>query len=109
MCEPGWLRHHLRELDLPLPEALREVSRRLFQSLTQDHSVSEEDRRITHYVGQGDLEPTVRRLRWTRLARLLLCSDGVNRTPEEACARLVEGARARGGRDNISVIVVDGP
>jgi protein phosphatase len=78
---------------------------------------------MTRYVGQAELQPEVRRWRWTGPARLLLCSDGVNKeltdaeiegllpagTPEDACERLVAAARAAGGRDNISVIVVDGP
>lgn len=106
--------------------------RRRMVPLTRDHNLVEEmgmgedyphARSMTRYMGQRDLVPEVRRLRWTRPARLLLCSDGVNKelsdpeieaalaggSPEEACARLVEAARAAGGRDNISVVVVDGP
>ena len=53
--------------------------------------------------------------------RFLLCSDGLYNpvepeaigpllakgSPEEACAHLVDAAMAGGGRDNITVIVVD--
>lgn len=101
-------------------------------ALTRDHNLSVElgmseehpnARSMTRYVGQSELVPEVRRWRWRRPARLLLCSDGITKeladsaleallpggTPDEACARLVEAARAAGGRDNLSVIVVDGP
>jgi len=108
------------------------VLRRRLVALTRDHNLVEElgmgedyphARSMTRYVGQADLQPEVRRWRWTRPARLLLCSDGVNKelgdaeiegllpagTPDEACGRLVAASRAAGGRDNISVIVLDGP
>jgi len=53
--------------------------------------------------------------------RLVLCSDGLwglvtdfeilvavsELTPEEACAELVELANARGGPDNISIVVAE--
>lgn len=78
---------------------------------------------LSQYVGM-DQDPLlkVRKLDLQAGDRLLLCSDGLsgmisNRrvarilrkqsAPESACNALVEAANAAGGRDNISVIVID--
>lgn len=73
-------------------------------------------------LGMSDvLEVDTYRRRLTDNARLLLCSDGLwnmvpdtsiqeyvlhSPTPQDAAQRLVDLANARGGQDNISVIVI---
>ena len=79
--------------------------------------------RLTRYVGmEGEALPDLRVVELRVGDCLLLCSDGLTgmvpdrhiaqvlrrqRTPEEACEALVAAANAAGGRDNVSVIVID--
>lgn len=81
--------------------------------------------RLSRYVGmEGEVYPDIRVLSVSSGDRLLLCSDGLTgmvadaaiaatlaerREPEAACRALVEAANAAGGRDNITVLVVDFP
>lgn len=78
---------------------------------------------ITRSVGQGDaLQPDLWLLPSAPAERFVVCSDGLNselrdddiRTicrehsaPQDAADALVEGALASGGRDNVTVIVLD--
>jgi protein phosphatase len=79
--------------------------------------------RLSRYVGmEGDAYPDVRVIKLARDDRILLCSDGLTgmvadntiakllserSDPELACRALVEAADTAGGRDNITVLVVD--
>ena len=77
-------------------------------------------------MGIGSPEPAVTKLPLRRRDWLILCSDGLNdeledreiaevlRThpqPEKATEALIDAALAKGGRDNVSAVVVeyDGP
>lgn len=81
---------------------------------------------VTRTLGIGTPEPSTATLPLQRRDWLLLCSDGLNdeledreiaevlRThpqPEEATEALIDAALAKGGRDNVSAVVVeyDGP
>jgi protein phosphatase len=81
---------------------------------------------LTDCIGQREGLPTIetRRVAWNAGDRLLLCSDGLNGelsdqhlaralaqydSPREVAESLVEQALAAGGRDNISLIVLDAP
>jgi len=79
--------------------------------------------RLSRYVGmEGDAYPDVKVIKLARGDRILLCSDGLtgmvadntidkllskHSDPELACRALVEAANTAGGRDNITVLVVD--
>ena len=79
--------------------------------------------RITRCVGMdGRAIADVRRVEVKSGCRLLLCTDGLtgmltdeeiaavlkqSRTPKQACRELVAEANRAGGRDNITVLVVD--
>lgn len=79
--------------------------------------------RISRYVGmQGEAQPEARTLKLLRGDRLLLCSDGLTgmvedeaiasllagaHDPEAACAALVNAANKGGGKDNITVLILD--
>lgn len=71
---------------------------------------------------EDEVEPDTDEWPWDGSGYLLLCSDGLTEAledieileivtrataPAEACETLVERAKARGSRDNISVIIVD--
>jgi protein phosphatase len=77
---------------------------------------------LTHAIGvrEAGSEPDVRRLQLDDGDRLLLCTDGLSdmvddpmisgllqsqATSESACEALIDAALARGGRDNVTVIV----
>lgn len=81
---------------------------------------------VTRTLGIGTPEPSIARLPLQRRDWLLLCSDGLNdeledreiaevlrrhSAPEQATEALIDAALAKGGRDNVSVVVVeyDGP
>ncbi|HEY0942897.1 MAG TPA: protein phosphatase 2C domain-containing protein [Steroidobacter sp.] len=81
---------------------------------------------VTKTLGIGTPEPSVARLPLQRRDWLILCSDGLNdeledreiadvlrsqRQPEGATEALIDAALAKGGRDNVSAVVVeyDGP
>jgi protein phosphatase len=81
---------------------------------------------LTDCIGQREGLPTIetRRVPWQSSDRLLLCSDGLNSeltdqllsralarfdSPREVAEKLVDEALAAGGRDNISLIVLDAP
>jgi serine/threonine protein phosphatase PrpC len=81
---------------------------------------------VTQTLGIGSPMPSVSTVPLRRRDWLLLCSDGLNdeledaeiaavlrsrSTPEDAAQALIDGALARGGRDNVSAVVVeyDGP
>lgn len=79
--------------------------------------------RITRFVGmEGEALPDVCRVQLQDRDRLLLCSDGLTTmlleeqivrllathpTQEKACQSLVEAANRAGGRDNITVLILD--
>ena len=79
--------------------------------------------RLTRYIGmKEDVFPDVRTVLLQSGDRLLLCSDGLtalvpglqiedllrsNPEPESACQALVEAANTAGGKDNITVLVVN--
>jgi len=79
--------------------------------------------RLSRYVGmEGEVYPEVRSITIRKDDRLLLCSDGlsgvltdsviadflrVNPDPQIACKTLVDAANAAGGKDNITIVVVD--
>ncbi len=77
---------------------------------------------ITQCIGPlDDLSPDIQAVQSRSGDRWLLCSDGLTghvtdpeileviagQPPSEACRRLVELACARGGRDNVTVLIVD--
>jgi PPM family protein phosphatase len=78
---------------------------------------------ITQFIGmKGAIDPEVRILGLQARDRLLLCSDGLTSIvgpsaiaevlqrmppPAETCQSLINAANAAGGKDNITVIVVD--
>jgi protein phosphatase len=81
---------------------------------------------LTDCIGQREGLPTIeaRRISWYRGDRLLLCSDGLNgelddqdlahalgqfESPRDVAENLVDQALSAGGRDNISLIVLDAP
>ncbi len=76
---------------------------------------------VTQTLGHGDPIPGSAHVRLHARDWLILCSDGLNdeltddeiaallrdcRVPDAAVAKLVDGALARGGRDNVSVVIV---
>lgn len=77
---------------------------------------------LTQAVGMsGELDVDTYTRRLPRGSRLLLCSDGLwdvvkndemqeivnsTPTPQEACQKLVDLANARGGPDNITVLLI---
>ncbi len=76
---------------------------------------------VTQTLGHGDPVASTARVELRAGDILILCSDGlhdelddsemaallkVNPSPEDAVARLVDAALAKGGRDNISVVAV---
>jgi protein phosphatase len=79
--------------------------------------------RLTRYIGmKEDASPDVRTIPLQNGDRLLLCSDGLtgmvsglqiedllqnNAEPESACQALVDAANEAGGKDNITVLVVN--
>ena len=78
---------------------------------------------LTRYLGmEGEVYPDVRTLPLKKNDRFLLCTDGLtgmisdadiesilkdNLDPQEACQSLVNAANNAGGKDNITVVVVD--
>jgi protein phosphatase len=81
---------------------------------------------VTQTLGIGAPEPSVAKLPLRRRDWLILCSDGLNdeledreiaeilkaqADPEKATDALIDAALAKGGRDNVSAVVVeyDGP
>jgi protein phosphatase len=81
---------------------------------------------VTRTLGIGTPEPSTTKLPLKRRDWLLLCSDGLNdeledreiaeilavhTEPEKATEALIDAALAKGGRDNVSAVVVeyDGP
>jgi len=79
--------------------------------------------RITRYVGmKGEVIPEVQCIQLENRDRLLLCSDGLTTmlseqeivtllqtptTQQEVCQQLIASANKAGGRDNITVLVLD--
>ena len=79
--------------------------------------------RLSRYVGmEGEVYPDVQTVRLREGDRLLLCTDGLtgpvsddeiaallraNLDPEAACQALVDAANDAGGKDNITVLVVN--
>lgn len=76
---------------------------------------------VTQTLGHGDPIPGSVHVRLRARDWLILCSDGLNdeltdaeiatllhecRAPDAAVAKLIDGALARGGRDNVSVVIV---
>jgi len=95
---------------------------RQLEQLTEDHSLAQRTHVLTRAVGiRENLELDLRYSPVQHGDRYLLCSDGLYNpvefpelrsllaqgTAEEACTALVDSALAGGGRDNITVIVVD--
>src|SRR5690606_10573077 len=77
---------------------------------------------ITQALGLPNTKPTIRQLDLVSGDRLLLCSDGLtdmvpepnigtllagNADIDDTSRSLIDAANAAGGKDNISVIVVD--
>jgi protein phosphatase len=77
---------------------------------------------IMRFLGQSELLPDVFELDITAGDRLMLCSDGLwemvrdphiesilkdSLAPEETCRKLVKEANRAGGRDNITVVVIN--
>ncbi len=86
--------------------------------LTEDHvEISRGRLQLVRHLGLRDLEVTRSRVPFGPGARLLLCTDGLHRelaceqlasllSLDNACQALVEEALARGGRDNITALVI---
>jgi len=105
------------------------IAGRLFQTgrITADQAREHPQRHIlTDCIGQRDGLPTIEsiRLDWRAGDRLLLCSDGLNSelsdaelkrwlgeisSPRAATEKLAQLALEAGGRDNISLIILDAP
>lgn len=89
--------------------------------LTQDHKVVGGPQ-TARAVGERELEPEIQLLDLAQGDRVLICSDGLTKecdnatiatllgrdqSPEASCATLQQAALEAGGRDNISVLVID--
>lgn len=105
------------------------VAGRLLESgrITEDQARAHPQRHIlTDCIGQREGLPTIEsaRIEWRTGDRLLLCSDGLNGeladfelaqwlgaigSPRGAAEKLAHQALEAGGRDNISLIVLDAP
>ena len=105
------------------------VAGRLLETgrITEDQARAHPQRHVlTDCIGQREGLPTIEsaRLDWRHADRLLLCSDGLNgelsdaemgqwlgsiRSPRAAAEKLAERALEAGGRDNVSLIVLDAP
>lgn len=105
------------------------VAGRLLESgrITRDQAREHPQRHVlTDCIGQREGLPTIEssRIDWRSGDRLLLCSDGLNgelsdaemkqslcdlRSPRDAAEKLAEQALEAGGRDNISLIILDAP
>lgn len=105
------------------------VAGRLLETgrITEDQAREHPQRHIlTDCIGQREGLPTIEstRLEWRDGDRLLLCSDGLNSelsdaemkqwlgnfpSPRAAAEKLAHQALEAGGRDNISLIVLDAP
>jgi len=95
--------------------------------ITEDQAREHPQRHIlTDCIGQREGLPTIEstRIDWREGDRLLLCSDGLNSelsdaemkqwlgdlsSPRGAAEKLVEQALEAGGKDNISLIILDAP
>jgi protein phosphatase len=80
-------------------------------------------RQLSQSLGSSEfIAPQIVQLKMEAGDRYLLCTDGLsemlpdteiralfaeNRSPEQICCSLVESANQRGGKDNITVIVLD--
>jgi protein phosphatase len=78
--------------------------------------------RLTQYMGMcGDAEPAAQIVNLQFNDRLLLCTDGLSgavaidelrevldhaQDPASACRRLIDAANSAGGRDNVTVLIV---
>ncbi|MCW2606851.1 MAG: hypothetical protein JWO60_1544, partial [Frankiales bacterium] len=115
------------------PDGLQQVTRDHNQAeelLAAGHLTAEQARvhpgqyRLTRALGLGrPTPPEPGEVVVPAVGRLLLCTDGLTSEldddavallladgqPEQAAARLVEAAVAAGGRDNVTVVVVDLP
>jgi serine/threonine protein phosphatase PrpC len=83
----------------------------------------EPQRVLVRAIGMSpDIEPDMARMSLLQDAALVLCSDGIHQTlsddeiarivrqanpPQAACDALVAAANAQGGKDNMSVVVVE--
>jgi len=105
------------------------VAGRLLETgrITEDQARDHPQRHIlTDCIGQREGLPTIEstRLDWRDGDRLLLCSDGLNSelsdaemkqwlggfpSPRDAAEKLAHQALEAGGRDNISLIILDAP
>ena len=105
------------------------VAGRLLETgrITEDQARDHPQRHIlTDCIGQREGLPTIEstRLDWRKGDRLLLCSDGLNGelsdaelkqwlgdlpSPRAAAEKLAHQALEAGGKDNISLIVLDAP
>ena len=105
------------------------VAGRLLESgrITEDQARAHPQRHVlTDCIGQREGLPNIEsaRLEWGTGDRLLLCTDGLNgelsdaemgqwlgeiRSPRAAAEKLAERALEAGGRDNVSLIVLDAP
>lgn len=100
---------------------------RVQENLTEEQLRGHPNRNlVTQTLGIGAPEPSVAKLPLRRRDWLILCSDGLNdeledreiaeilkahTDPEKATDALIDAALAKGGRDNVSAVVVeyDGP
>ena len=100
---------------------------RVQENLTEEQLRGHPNRNlVTQTLGIGTPEPSVSKLPLRRRDWLILCSDGLNdeledkeiaeilrahAEPEKATEALIDAALAKGGRDNVSAVVVeyDGP
>lgn len=105
------------------------VAGRLLETgrITEDQARAHPQRHIlTDCIGQREGLPTIEstRMNWRPGDRLLLCTDGLNgelsdtemaqwlgnfESPRAAAEKLAQQALDAGGRDNISLIVLDAP
>jgi protein phosphatase len=105
------------------------VAGRLLETgrITEDQAREHPQRHIlTDCIGQREGLPTIEstRIDWRDGDRLLLCSDGLNSelddaelkkslaeipSPHAAAEKLVDQALQAGGKDNISLIILDAP
>jgi len=102
--------------------SLRELQPMEPHSLPPGGIVNSDDRRIFQALGRGDPQPSSVNLQLKNGDRILLASDGLNgeldddelaavlassADPTSAAETLISAALVKGGRDNISTIVVD--
>jgi protein phosphatase len=115
------LRHHELE-QISTDHSFVELLREKVGMSEEEIRIHPHKNLVTRTLGHEDPEASSRSVPLMQGDRILLCSDGLNdeladaeisvildhvASPSACCEALVQAAMAQGGRDNISVVVVD--